>query len=176
MALTTVSERDFLEEVLQCQLPVLVEFGATWCGPCKVVEPELEALAAELQGKAKVVKVDIDQSRRLATELGVQSVPTFVVFAQGQPVAGKDGTLKQAQLRELITPHLLRDVGAIKPAEVAALHQADELQLVDTRGRGRLCSEPYCGSHRRSPRGRSDALHRTDDRPASARSLLPRRN
>ena len=75
MALKAVTERDFEQEVLASELPVLLEFGAEWCGPCKVVAPELEALSRELEGKAKVLTVDIDKSPMLARELGVQSVP-----------------------------------------------------------------------------------------------------
>ncbi len=83
MALQEVSERDFVNEVMKSKVPVLIEFGADWCGPCKVVAPELQTLANELEGKAKVVTVDIDRSPVLARELGVQAVPTFVVFDKG---------------------------------------------------------------------------------------------
>ena len=69
MKLQQVSEKDFEKEVLLSELPVLLEFGATWCGPCKVVEPELQALAQEYAGRAKVLTVDIDQSPFLARQL-----------------------------------------------------------------------------------------------------------
>src|SRR5262244_3733751 len=82
-----VSEQDFEREVLRSELPVLVDFTADWCAPCKQVAPEVEALARELEGKAKVVKVDIDRSKRIAASLRIQAVPTFVVFARGRPVA-----------------------------------------------------------------------------------------
>jgi thioredoxin 1/putative thioredoxin len=110
-----------------------VEFGADWCGPCKVVAPELEALARELSGKAKIVTVDIDKSQLLARELGVQSVPTFVVFHQGRPVGGRVGALKRAQLRELLEPVLPRAAGALKPEEVSQLLKQRRISLVDTR-------------------------------------------
>ena len=84
MALPTVNERDFEQQVVMSELPVLVEFTAEWCGPCKIIAPELEALSRELEGKAKIVKIDIDCSPLLARQLGVQSVPTFVVFHQGR--------------------------------------------------------------------------------------------
>jgi len=105
MKLQQVTEQDFESEVLVSDIPVLVEFGATWCGPCKVVEPELQALAQEYAGRAKVVGVDIDQSPYLARQLGIQSVPTFLVFHQGRPVTGKAGALKKAQLAELLEKH-----------------------------------------------------------------------
>jgi len=133
MALQEVSERDFVDEVMKSKVPVLVEFGADWCGPCKVVAPELKALANELEGKAKVVSVDIDRSPVLARELGVQAVPTFVVFDKGRPVGAHSGAMKKAQLRELIEPFLPRQAGALKPEEVAPLLMRRQVVLVDTR-------------------------------------------
>lgn len=133
MALKAVTEKNFEQEVMASELPVLLEFGAEWCGPCKVVAPELEALARELEGKAKVVSVDIDKAPALAREMGVQSVPTFVVFHQGRPADGRVGALKKAQLREMIEPFLPRAAGALKPEEVAALLARREVSPVDTR-------------------------------------------
>jgi thioredoxin len=133
MSLTPVTEQTFVEEVMQSELPVLVEFGAEWCGPCKTVAPELEALAQELAGKAKVVTVDIDKSPMLARELGVQSVPTFVVFHLGRPVGGKVGAMKRQALREMLDPLLPRPAGALKPEEVAQLLRSEAVSLVDTR-------------------------------------------
>jgi thioredoxin len=133
MPLTSVTEQNFEREVLMSELPVLLEFGAEWCGPCKVVAPELEALATELDGKAKIVSVDIDRSPLLARELGVQSVPTFVVFHQGRPVGGRVGALRRPQLREMLEPVLPRAAGALKPQEVFALAKQGRVSLVDTR-------------------------------------------
>lgn len=133
MPILDVTERTFEAEVLRCELPVLLEFGAAWCGPCKMIAPELEALSVELQGKVKVVKVDIDKSPTLAQQMGVQSVPTFVVFAQGRPVTGKVGALRKPQLMEMLEPLLPRAAGALKPQEVAQLLQAGRISLIDTR-------------------------------------------
>jgi thioredoxin 1/putative thioredoxin len=133
MPLPAVTEYEFEAEVLRSELPVLVEFGAEWCGPCKTVAPELEALKKELEGKAKIVTVDIDRSPLLARELGVQSVPTFVVFAQGRPVGGRVGALKRADLRQMLDPFLPRSAGALKPEEVAELLRRGQISLVDTR-------------------------------------------
>jgi thioredoxin 1/putative thioredoxin len=133
MATLDVTEKTFEAEVLRSDIPVLLEFGAAWCGPCKMVAPELEALSVELQGKAKVVKVDIDRNPLLAQQMGVQSVPTFVVFAQGRPVTGKVGALRKPQLLEMLEPLLPRAAGALKPQEVAQLAQAGRISLVDTR-------------------------------------------
>jgi thioredoxin len=142
MKLQQVTEQDFEAEVLVSDVPVLVEFGATWCGPCKVVEPELQALAQEYSGRAKVVTVDIDQSPYLARQLGIQSVPTFLVFHQGRPVSGKAGALKKAQLAELLEPVLPRPAGALKPKEVAQLLRQGHVTLVDIRP-----AEVYARAH-----------------------------
>jgi thioredoxin 1/putative thioredoxin len=133
MPLVEITEHNFESELLSSELPVLVEFGAEWCGPCKTVAPELEALANELRGQARVAHVDIDKSPRLARELGVQSVPTFVVFHRGRPVDGKVGAMKRAALRAMLEPVLPRAAGALNPEEVQALVQVGQVTLVDTR-------------------------------------------
>jgi thioredoxin len=133
MALTTVTEQTFEKEVLRSELPVLVEFSAEWCGPCKTVAPELRALSEDLKEKAKVVTIDIDRSPLLARELGVQSVPTFVVFLKGRPVDGRVGALRRVQLREMLEPFLPRAEGALKPAELAELIRRGQAIPVDTR-------------------------------------------
>ncbi len=128
-----VSEQTFEQEVLLSELPVLVEFGAEWCGPCKLVAPELQALALELQGKAKVVQVDIDHSPRIAQAMRIQSVPTFVVFSGGQPVDAAQGALKKQQLRALLEPVLPRAAGAITAKEAAELIKQGRVTPVDLR-------------------------------------------
>lgn len=133
MPLPTVNERNFEQEVLLSEEPVLVEFGAEWCGPCKTMAPELQALAGELKGKAKIVMVDIDRSPMIARQLGVQSVPTFVVFHQGRPVGGKVGAVQRRELREMLDPFLPRAEGAIKPEELAQLLPSGRVVPVDTR-------------------------------------------
>lgn len=133
MPVTEISEQDFEREVLHSELPVLIDFTATWCGPCKTVAPEVEALARELDGKAKVVKIDIDKSKRIATMLRIQAVPTFLVFHRGRPVAGDQGVLRKTQLRELLEPFLPRAEGAMRPMELAQLIQQGQVVAVDTR-------------------------------------------
>lgn len=142
MPLPQITERNFEQEILNSELPVLVEFGAEWCGPCKTVLPELEALSSELSGKAKVVQIDIDKAPVLARQMGVQSVPTFVVFHQGRPIDGRQGALRKAQLREMLEPLLPRAAGALKPEEVAALVQQRRVALVDARE-----AEVYARAH-----------------------------
>jgi thioredoxin len=133
MPVTEISEQRFVPEVLKSEQPVLVEFGAEWCGPCKLVAPELEALAQELEGKLKIFKVDVDKSPGIAQQLGVQGVPTFVVFHNGRPAAAKSGAMKRVQLRQMVEPFLPRAEGAIKPEEAAQLVGQGRITLVDTR-------------------------------------------
>jgi thioredoxin 1/putative thioredoxin len=133
MAVLTVNEQSFEREIMLSEVPVLVEFSAEWCGPCKTVAPELKALSDELGEKAKIVTIDIDRSPNIARQLGVQSVPTFVVFHQGRPVGGKVGALKRNQLREMIDPYLPRAEGALKPEELFQLIRANKVSVVDAR-------------------------------------------
>jgi len=132
-ALPVVTERTFEQEVLTSELPVLLEFSAEWCGPCKQMAPDLLALARELEGKAKVVTLDIDKSPNIPRQMGVQSVPTFVVFHGGRPVGGKVGAMRKAELRALLEPYLPRAEGAIRPEELVQLLQAGRVSVVDTR-------------------------------------------
>lgn len=136
MAPKIVAEQEFEAEVLQSELPVLVDFFAEWCQPCKVTAPEVEAVAIELAGRAKVVKVDIDKSQRLATMLRIASVPTFMVFAQGRPVAAEQGAVRRDRLRAMLEPFLPRAQGAVRPAELAQALQQPGITAVDTRDAG----------------------------------------
>ena len=129
----TVSETDFEAEVLRSELPVLVFFMAEWAAPCKQIEPDVSAVAADLAGRAKVVAVDVDKSPRVAQALRVQGLPTFAVFQDGRPVALKAGPLRKALLREMIDPFLARQEGSVKPAELAELLKTGSVVAVDTR-------------------------------------------
>ncbi len=143
MALPVIADKDFEREVLRSELPVLIDFFADWCAPCKTVEPEVEAIAAELEGKAKVVKVDIDRAKRIAQSCAIRAVPTFVVFARGRPVAAEQGVLKRAQLRDMLDPFLPRAEGALRAIELAQAMREGQAVPVDTRdaasyGRARI--------------------------------------
>jgi thioredoxin 1/putative thioredoxin len=135
MPVPIISEQSFRAEVLQSQVPVLVDFYADWCGPCKTVAPEVEALAQEMEGRAKVVKVNIDKSPMLAQSLRIQSVPTFMVFAKGRPVEAQAGALRKAQLKALLEPFLPRAQGSMLVAELAQLLQQGQVVPVDVRER-----------------------------------------
>jgi thioredoxin 1 len=79
-----VSDANFEKEVLQSSEPVVVDFFAEWCGPCKAMAPALEAVAADLKGKVKVVKIDVDQNPEMTTKYRIQAMPTLIVFKNGQ--------------------------------------------------------------------------------------------
>src|SRR2546423_14842716 len=81
---TSTTKDTFAEEVLNASTPVLVDFWAEWCGPCKMLSPILDELAEEYQGRVKIVKVNIDQEQALAAEYGVRAIPTLLLFTQGQ--------------------------------------------------------------------------------------------
>lgn len=128
-----VSERDFEREVIRSELPVFIEFSADWCAPCKQVAPDVEAFAREVAGKVKVVMVDIDRSPVLAQQLRIQSVPTFMVFAEQRIADVVVGAIRKKQMLAMVEPFLPRAAGALKPAEVAQLLREGAVVAVDTR-------------------------------------------
>jgi thioredoxin len=128
-----VSERDFEREVLRSELPVLVEFSADWCEPCKAIAPEVAAFAREVAGKAKVVKIDIDKSPTIAQQLRVQSVPTFMVIADGRIQDAVVGAIRKKKMQELVEPFLPRAAGMLKSIEAAQLLAGGAIVPVDTR-------------------------------------------
>ena len=82
-----ITSNNFEKEVVKSEKPVLVDFGADWCAPCKIIAPVVEALAKELEGKVKVAKSNVDQSPELATELSVLNIPTLILFKNGKEVS-----------------------------------------------------------------------------------------
>jgi thioredoxin len=134
--LKAITEREFEREVLRSELPVLIEFSAEWCAPCKQIAPEVAAFAEEMRGKVKVVKVDIDRAPVLARELRVQSVPTFMVFAQQRICDVAVGAIRKKKMREMVDPFLPRAEGAIKAAELLQLMKEGVVVPVDARDKG----------------------------------------
>ena len=105
-AASPVTDTNFQSEVLSSSEPVLVDFWAAWCGPCKMVAPIVEEIASEQQGKLKVVKVDVDENPQTASQYGVMSIPTLMVFKGGQAVERLVGYMPKAKLMQAVQPHL----------------------------------------------------------------------
>lgn len=97
-----ITTENFEKEVLNSEVPVLVDFFATWCGPCKMMSPVVEEIAKEMEGKAKVYKVDTDEEQNLAIKYGIMSIPTFIVFKNGEPVSKTVGMRDKEELIKLL--------------------------------------------------------------------------
>jgi len=100
--IVNVTDTTFESEVLQSKLPVLVDFWAAWCGPCKMIAPVLSEIADEYQGKLKVCKVDVDANPDVPAKFGIRGIPTLIVFRDGDAEATKVGALSKSQLTEFI--------------------------------------------------------------------------
>ncbi|MBE2211479.1 MAG: thioredoxin TrxA [Xanthomonadaceae bacterium] len=96
------TDSNFNQQVLESDVPVLVDFWAPWCGPCRMIAPALDQLATEYAGKAKVVKVDIDQNQATALKYHVRSIPMLLMFKNGQVQATQVGAVGKPQLAQLI--------------------------------------------------------------------------
>ena len=101
-----VTTANFEAEDLRSDVPVLVDFWATWCGPCMRIAPELDAVAEELEGRLRVCKVDVDTEPDLANSFGIRSIPTMMVFKGGQVVDQIVGALPRAGILARLEPHL----------------------------------------------------------------------
>ena len=101
-----VTGQNFDAEVLRAELPVLVDFWAAWCGPCRAIAPAIEEIAREYVGKLKVVKLDTDESQDVAVQFQVLSIPTLMLFKNGKVVERVIGAMPKAVLLSKITPHL----------------------------------------------------------------------
>ena len=96
---TYLNEDQFQAEVLESKVPVLVDFYADWCGPCKMMSPVLDQLGVELEGRMKIAKINVDDAQELAISYGIQSIPNMILFKDGAPSAQYIGAMPKARLK-----------------------------------------------------------------------------
>lgn len=95
-----LSDDNFSTEVLNADQPVLVDFWATWCGPCRVIAPIVQQLSSEYEGRAKVCKLDVDEAQKTAAEFGIRSIPTLLIFKEGKVADQIIGAVPKGQITE----------------------------------------------------------------------------
>jgi thioredoxin len=101
-----ISDNSFQTEVLESREPVLVDFWAEWCGPCRMIAPILENLAEEYSGSLKITKLDVDHNPQTSMKFGVQSIPTLILFKDGEPIERIIGYMPKERLLQKIKPHI----------------------------------------------------------------------
>ncbi len=101
-----VTDATFEQEVIQSETPVLVDFWAEWCGPCKAMAPVLDQISVEQADRLRIVKVDVDENSEYAGRLGIMSIPTMVLFKDGEPVERIVGFVPKEQLIRKLAPHI----------------------------------------------------------------------
>jgi thioredoxin 1 len=102
MATVKINSSNFQSDVLQSSEPVVVDFWAEWCGPCKMIGPALEEIATEMQGQVKVAKINVDENPELAAQFGIRSIPTLLMFKDGQVAANMVGAAPKNRLADWI--------------------------------------------------------------------------
>jgi thioredoxin 1 len=105
-SVAAITDTTFKQEVLESELPVLVDFWAPWCGPCRMVAPIVEEIATQYDGQVKVVKVNTDENPNTASQLGIRSIPTLIVFKGGQQVDTVVGAVPKTTLSQTLDKHL----------------------------------------------------------------------
>ncbi|MGE0254696.1 MAG: thioredoxin [Alphaproteobacteria bacterium] len=135
----------FMEDVIDAsrEVPVIVDFWAPWCGPCKTLSPALEKVVQGAKGAVRMVKVDIDQNQELAAQLRIQSIPTIYAFRDGRPVDGFQGALPESQVKSWVDQLVKKFGGAVAadPLEEAVEAAAEALEAGDYGGAGALYAQ-----------------------------------
>lgn len=106
MGTQAITDSTFEKEVLQSDVPVLVDFWAEWCGPCRGLAPKLEEIAGEMAGKVRIVKINIDENQNAPQKYGIRSIPTMILFKNGQQVEQLLGNLPKENIVEMISKHV----------------------------------------------------------------------
>ena len=106
MLTVEVTDANFQQEVMKSETPVLIDFWAAWCGPCKMIGPVVEEIAKEYEGKLKVGKVDVDNNPEISVQFGIRSIPTLMVFKGGKVVEQIIGAVPKKNLMEKVLPHI----------------------------------------------------------------------
>jgi thioredoxin 1 len=95
-----LTDENFAREVLESDVPVLIDFWATWCGPCRMIAPIVEELSSEYEGKAKICKIDVDSAQKTAADFGIRSIPTLLIFKEGKVEDQLIGAVPKQQITE----------------------------------------------------------------------------
>jgi thioredoxin 1 len=106
MSVAPVTDTTFAQEVLTSDIPVLVDFWAPWCGPCRMVAPVVDDLSTDFEGQVKVVKLNTDENPEIASQYGIRSIPTLIVFKDGQPIDRVVGALPKSTLANTLEKYL----------------------------------------------------------------------
>ena len=106
MGISHTNDKDFEEDVNNSNLPVLIDFWAEWCGPCKMIGPILEELAEEIEDSIKIVKIDVDKNNQTAMKYSIRSIPTLMIIKEGVVQAQHIGAASKSQIQEFINQHI----------------------------------------------------------------------
>jgi thioredoxin 1 len=106
MSITHVSDKSFEQDVLKADKPVLVDYWAPWCGPCKQIAPILEELSRDYDGRLQIAKIDVDDNPETATRYGIRGIPSLLLYKGGEVIATKVGAVSKSQLAQFLDSHL----------------------------------------------------------------------
>jgi thioredoxin 1 len=133
MAVKSVTTATFRQEVMESELPVLVDLWAEWCAPCRQLSPRVEEVAREMEGRIKVVKVNVDQNPELAQAFNARNIPMLVVIVNGRPAKSAQGALSKKEILDLVEPFLPVNEDEVPAKDLPALMKARRVTVVDVR-------------------------------------------